>query len=136
MEFTLDVPRYAQPARVGLRFTPFGAGAGYLETYASLSERRHPLVLGEPGENRFEYRYALPAGWKVTDLPEDAAGEVPEAAFEVRNRVVDGVLVVSGHVAIRAPRVSPERYPAFRELVARIDAAFARRIRIAPGEGK
>jgi hypothetical protein len=32
--------------------------------------------------------------------------------------------------------VSPERYPAFRALVARVDAAFARRVRIAPGEGK
>jgi tetratricopeptide (TPR) repeat protein len=133
MDFTLDVPRYAQADAGGLRFTPFGAGAGYGETYASLSERRYPLVVGEPTENRFEYRYALPAGWKVTELPEDAAGEVPEAAFEVKHRVEDGVLVVTGRVALRAARVAPERYPAFRALAARIDAAFARRVRIAAG---
>lgn len=132
MDFTLEVPRYAQADTGGLRFTPFGAGAGYLETYASLSERRHPLVLGEPMESRFEYRFALPPGWTAVELPEDAVGEVPEAAFEVRHRVEGATLVVSGHVAFRAARVAPDRYPAFRELAARIDRAFTRRVRIAP----
>jgi tetratricopeptide (TPR) repeat protein len=136
MEFTLDVPRYAQPDGGGLRFTPFGGGAGYVETYASLAQRRHPLVLGQPMESRFEYRYALPPGWTVADLPEDAAGEVPEAAFEVRHRLEGGALVVSGQVVFRAGRVAPERYPAFRALVARLDGAFARRVRIAPAPGE
>ncbi len=132
MDFTLDVPNYAQPDAGGLRFTPFGGGAGYLESYASLSERRHPLVLGQPMENRFEYRYVLPPGWAALEVPEDAAGEVPEAAFEVRHRVEGSTLVVSGHVILRAGRVAPERYAAFRDLVAGIDRAFGRRIRIAP----
>jgi hypothetical protein len=132
MEFTLDVPRYGQPEAGGLRFTPFGAAAGYVETYASLSERRLPLVLGSPTETRFEYRYKLPPGWSAVEVPEDAAGEVPEAAFEVRHRVEGSTLVVSGHVTLRAERVAPDRYPAFRELAARVDRAFARRVRIAP----
>ena len=135
MEFELDVPRYAQEDAGGLRFTAFGAGAGYLETHASLSERRHPLVLGEPMETRFEYRYALPPGWSAVELPEDAAGEVPEAAFEVRHRLEGTTLVVSGSVTMRTGRVAPDRYPAFRELAARIDRAFARRVRIAPAGG-
>ncbi|HEX9399992.1 MAG TPA: DUF3857 domain-containing protein [Anaeromyxobacter sp.] len=132
MDFTLDVPRYAQPEAGGLRFTPFGGGPGYLESYASLAERRHPLVLGQPMESRFEYRYALPPGWAAVEVPEDAAGEVPEAAFEVRHRVEGSTLVVSGQVTFRAGRVAPERYAAFRDLVARLDRAFARRIRVAP----
>ena len=132
MQFTLGVPRFAQPDGGGLRFTAFGSGPGYLETYASLSERRHPLVVGQPNENRFEYRVALPAGWTVADLPEDAQGDIPEAAFEVRHRVEGGALVVSGRVVMRAARVAPERYGAFRDLVGRIDGAFARRVRIAP----
>ncbi len=82
--------------------------------------------------NRFEYRYALPAGFSVADLPEDAAGEVPEASFAVRYRVDGGALVVSGQVVLRASRVSPERYPAFRTLMASLDRAFARRVRLAP----
>jgi hypothetical protein len=132
MEFALEVPRYAHDDAGGLRFTPFGAASGYLETYASLSERRHPLVLGDPNESRFEYRFTVPPGWAVTELPEDARGEVPEAAFEVRYRAEGSELIVSGHVTFRAGRVAPERYPAFRELAAALDRAFARRVRIAP----
>jgi len=132
MSFALEVPRYAQPGADGLRFTPFGGGAGYLETYASLSERRHDLVPGEPMEKRFVYRYALPPGWKVAEVPEDAAGEGPDAAFEVRHRVEGGALVVEGHVTFKTGRVPAERYAAFRELAASIDRAFGRRVRIAP----
>jgi hypothetical protein len=136
MEFSMDVPRYAEQDAGGLRFTPFGGASGYVESYASLSARRHPLVLGQPMVNRFEYRYALPAGWAVAELPEDAAGEVPEASFEVRYRREGGALVVSGQVVFRAGRVEPDRYPAFRALAARIDAAFSRRVRIAPATGE
>jgi hypothetical protein len=132
MEFSLAVPRYAQADGSELRFNAFGAGSGYLETYASLSERRHPLDLGEPTESRFEYRYSLPEGFTATELPDDVSGEVPEVAFEVRHRLDGNTLVVSGHVTFRGGRVAPERYPAFRALVARLDGAFTRRVRIAP----
>jgi tetratricopeptide (TPR) repeat protein len=132
MEFTLEVGRYAHGDAGGLRFTPFGAGAGYVESYASLSERRHPLLVREPMENRFEYRFALPPGWSAVEVPEDEKGETPEAAFEVRHRQEGTTLVVSGHVTLRGGSIPPDRYPAFRALAARIDRAFSRRIRIAP----
>ncbi|HET8732852.1 MAG TPA: DUF3857 domain-containing protein, partial [Anaeromyxobacteraceae bacterium] len=56
LEVTLAVPRWAQRDGAGLQFTPFGGGAGYTETWASLASRRHPLVLGEPTTTRFRYR--------------------------------------------------------------------------------
>jgi transglutaminase-like putative cysteine protease len=139
MEFALEVPRLAQPEAGGLRFTPFGAGAGYVESYASLSERRHDLVLGEPGESRFSYRFALPAGWRVEEVPEDASADGPDAAYEIRHRVEGGALRVEGHVTFKTGRVAAARYPAFRELLDGLDRAFARRARIAPaapGEGR
>ncbi len=132
MSFALDVPRYAQPDGAGLRFTPFGGGAGYVEAYASLSERRHDLVVGDPMQKRFTYRFALPAGWKVAEVPEDAAADGPDASFEVRYHAEDGTLVVEGHVTFKTGRVPAERYPGFRELVAGIDRAFSRRVRIGP----
>jgi cellulose synthase operon protein C len=132
MSFSLEVPRYAQPDAGGLRFTPFGAGSGYVEAYAALSSRRHDLLLGEPMQNRFTYRFVLPAGWKAVELPEDAAADGPDAAFEVRHRVEGRALRVEGHVTFKTGRVPASRYAAFRELAAALDRAFTRRIRIAP----
>jgi hypothetical protein len=80
----------------------------------------------------FSYRFVLPPGWKVAEVPEDAAGDGPDASFEVRYRVEDGTLAVDGHVTFKTGRVPAARYPAFRELVGAVDRAFARRVRIAP----
>jgi len=74
----------------------------------------------------------LPGGWKVAEVPEDAAADGPDAAFEVRYHAENGALAVEGHVTFKTGRVPVERYAAFRELAAGIDRAFARRVRIAP----
>jgi hypothetical protein len=132
MEFTLEVPRYAQRDGDGLLFTPFGSGNGYPESWASLSARRHDLVLGDPTENRFTYRYALPAGWTVAELPEPARADTPFGAFQVAYRVDGGALVAEGHVTFKTGRVAAKDYAAFRDLAARIDRAFARKVRLAP----
>jgi Flp pilus assembly protein TadD len=131
LSFELGVPRYAQPDASGLRFTPFGTGAGYVESYAAQSERRHDLVLGAPSESRFTYRFALPGGWTAVEVPEDASADTPEGAFEVRYRAEGGAILVEGRVTFKTGRVPAARYPAFRELAAGIDRAFARRVRIA-----
>jgi tetratricopeptide (TPR) repeat protein len=138
MEFTLDVPRYALADGSGLRFTPFGDAAGYSESYAALSSRRHDLVLGEPAVTSFTYRYVLPKGWAPVEVPDPAAADTPHGAFEVRYRREADALVAEGHVTFKTARVAAAEYPAFRDLAARIDRAFARKVRIAPasaGEG-
>ncbi|WP_243338784.1 DUF3857 domain-containing protein [Anaeromyxobacter soli] len=138
MDFTLDVPRYALADGGGLRFTPFGDAAGYAESYAALSARRYDLVVGDPAVTRFTYRYVFPKGWTVVEVPEAASGETPHGAFEVRYRREADALVAEGHVTFKTARVAAAEYPAFRELAARIDRAFARKVRIAPavaGEG-
>jgi tetratricopeptide (TPR) repeat protein len=132
MTFRLRAPRYAEAADGLLRFTPFGAGATYAETWASLSSRRHDLEVGDPATTRFRYQVALPPGWTVRELPEPAAGDAPHAAFEVRYRQEAGVVVVEGFVALKTPLVPPADYPAFRALMLRIDAAFSRRVVAAP----
>ncbi len=131
MQFELSVPRYARAEAGGLAFTPFGAGNGYTETYASLGKRRYDLVVGDPNENRFTYRYALPAGFAAAEVPEPAAADTPFGAFEVRYRQDGGALVAEGFVTFKTSRVSVKDYPAFRAFVASLDRAFARKVRIA-----
>lgn len=132
IRFTLAVPRCAQPDGEGLRFTPFGASTGYVEAYASLSARRQPLDLGGPRATAFRYRYALPPGWRVRELPEAAQADGPLGGFAVRYREESGAVIAEGHVFLPARRVSAAEYPAFRNLMVKVDRAFARRVRIAP----
>ena len=132
MRFRLRAPRYAEAGGGQLRFTPFGAGSTYTETWASLSSRKHDLVIGEPATSRYRYRVALPPGWSVRELPEPAAGDGPHAAFEVRYRQEPGAVVVEGFVTLKSPLVPPADYPAFRDTMLRIDAAFSRRVVAAP----
>jgi tetratricopeptide (TPR) repeat protein len=135
MRFELEVARYAQPDAGGLRFTPFGAAAGYTESYAPASSRRHDLVLGDPGETRFTYRYTVPPGWRVADVPDPVDVETPFGAFAVRYRADGAALVAEGHVTFRTGRVAAKDYPAFRRFTADVDRAFGRKVRIAPAEG-
>jgi tetratricopeptide (TPR) repeat protein len=129
LEFEMGVPRYAKPDG---RFTPFGAGNGYAESYAAASSRAFDLVIGDPGVTRFVYRYALPAGWSVAELPPPAAAETPWAAFEVRYRAEGGLLEAEGHVTFRTARVPAADYAAFRAFLGEIDRAFGRQVRVAP----
>jgi cellulose synthase operon protein C len=132
VQFALEVPRYAQPDGDGLRFTPFGAARGYAEAWGALSARKHPLDLGSPSRNVFEYRVSLPAGWRVAEVPEPVSLETPFGAFQIRYRQDGGALVGEGQVTLAGGVVAPADYPAFRGLVSAIDRAFARRVRIAP----
>ena len=111
MDFTLQVPRWAERDGAGLRFNPFGRGAGYAETWASLAERRHDLVLGSPTVNRFRYRVALPPGWRAGALPEPAAGETGEAAFSVAWRQDGDGVVAEGFVTFKAAVVPAAGLP-------------------------
>jgi tetratricopeptide (TPR) repeat protein/transglutaminase-like putative cysteine protease len=132
LRFTLSAPRAAQADGPGLRFTPFGSSNGYAESYAPLSTRKHDLETSGPRDTRFRYRYALPPGWRVVELPEAAKVDGPLGGFEVRYREEAGAVVAEGRVVVASRRVTAKDYPAFRDLMVQIDRAFARRVRVAP----
>jgi tetratricopeptide (TPR) repeat protein/transglutaminase-like putative cysteine protease len=135
MTFELQVARYANPDRGGLRFTPFGQSATYAETWAPLSSRRWPLFLGQPWENRFAYRHELPPGWTAVEVPAPASFAAPFGSFEVRYLAEGGTLLAEGRVAFRQSLVPVADYPAFRDFLSRIDRAMARTVRVAPAAG-
>jgi len=132
LRFAMEVRNYARKDGDGLRFTPFGQGQVFTETYAPLSARRFDLVLGEPWENRFLYRHLLPAGWGPSEVPEPVTLDGPFGALEIRYRTEGGALVAEGRVAFQAARVAAADYPAFRDFVSRVDRAMARTVRVAP----
>jgi hypothetical protein len=132
LRFRLSLARFAQREGDGLRFSPFGESQTYSQSYAPLSARRHDLLLGGPFENRFTYRFLLPAGWAPRELPDPASLDVPFGALEVRFRAEGGSLVAEGRIALKAGRVSAADYPAFRDFVSRVDRALSPTVRVGP----
>ncbi len=128
LRFELVQPRFAERTAEGLAFAPFGATQGYAEAYAPLSSRRQELVLGEPYQNRFRYRIQLPPGLVAGALPPPVAADGPFGSYQVSLRMEEGALVAEGAVALRARRIPAADYPAFRELLAGLDRALARKV--------
>jgi hypothetical protein len=81
---------------------------------------------------RFTCRTALPAGWRLVEVPEAVERSGQAARFSVKYRPEAGALVAEAQVAITATRVSTGDYAAFRELLVSADRALARRVRVAP----
>ncbi len=137
IRFTLATPRTAEPEVGALRIAPFGGEHRYAEALAPLSSRVHDLVTGGPWETRLSYRFALPPGWRLAELPAPVRLASPQATFEAAWREENGALVAEAHLTLLASRVSAADYPAFRELLSEIDLALARPVRaLAPDAGR
>ena len=132
LSFRLAVPRFARVENGGLSLPPFGQRAPWTERFAPLSQREHDLVLGQPFESRFVMRHELPPGFSPADLPPPQAEDTPFGSYRIAVRSGDGVLVAESVVRITTSRVRAADYPAFRDLMARIDGALARTVRLAP----
>jgi len=130
LRFRLSVPRLARADAGGLALPPFGQRAPWTERFAPLSTREHDLVLGQPFESRFVMRYVLPPGMVPADLPAPQAQETPFGAFQISVKAQGSDLVAEGVVRITASRIRASDYPAFRELMARIDGALSRTVRL------
>jgi len=126
-------------------------------TYARLSERKSPLVLGYPWQHDEQIVYQFPPRFEVTHLPASRRIDSPFGHFELQVRQQDAAkpalrpgakassggqaagattVVVTGDLDIERDRVSAAEYPAFRRFLAEVDAAMAERITAAPRDGR
>jgi tetratricopeptide (TPR) repeat protein len=132
LDFRFAAPRLARPENGGLSLLPFGQAATWTETLAPLSARRHDLVLGQPFETRMVLRHALPPGMAPAGLAPPESHATPLGSFRVGLRVEGNELVAELLVRVEASRVPAAEYPAFRDLLGRIDGAVSRAVRLAP----
>lgn len=127
VDFRMSIPRFAEALPGQLRFLPFGTGRAYTQTYAALAERRFDLVMNGPWVNRFTFRYALPAGYSVAELPSPLQEETPFGRVQLTYKQEGQSLVCDGEVALTAARVKAEDYAAFRAFLGRVDQGFSRK---------
>jgi len=114
-------------------------------TYARLSQRKSPLVLGYPWQHDEQIVYQFPPRFEVTHLPASRRIDSPFGHFDLQvrqqratanHREKDGTesttVVVTGDLDVERDRVSAAEYPAFRRFLAEVDAAMAERITAVP----
>ncbi|MBP7147693.1 MAG: hypothetical protein KBD01_09125 [Acidobacteria bacterium] len=94
-----------------------------LGEYASLPERRHPLLLDPQLYERDRIRLAIPEGLQVAELPVDATVESPFGKVGISARR-EGPRLLLERVAVVPPRrVEPSEYGALRGWAQRLDDA-------------
>jgi tetratricopeptide (TPR) repeat protein/transglutaminase-like putative cysteine protease len=128
VDFRMSIPRFAEAMPGQLRFLPFGTGRSYTQSYASLAERRFDLVMHGPWVNTFTFRYTLPQGYSVAELPPAHQEETPFGRVRLGFRQEGNQLICDGEVALTAARVKADDYAAFRSFLGRVDQAFARKV--------
>ena len=127
--FELGIPRYAEVLPTGLRFSPFGSSRNYTQSYAPLTERKFDLLMDSPWVSRLTFEYAIPAGYKVAEVPVAAKEESPFGRLSAAcEKASEAKLVCTSEVALTAARVKASEYPAFRAFLGRMDQAFARKV--------
>ncbi len=94
-------------------------------------ERTTPLLLGVPRADTRAVAYRIPRGHVPTQLPDPVALDEPFAAFTMRWRLQDDQVLIDRRLEVRAARVEPADYPAFREFLAKVQAADSTRILLA-----
>jgi hypothetical protein len=132
----LNVPRYAESLPAQLRFHPFGRGRAYTQAYAPLSDRKFDLVMTGPWVNTLTFKYDLPPGYAVKDMPAEVKDETKFGRLRITYKVENGKLVCDGEIAFTEARIAVADYPAFREWLGRVDQHFSRRlVALKPADG-
>ncbi|MFL5355520.1 DUF3857 domain-containing protein [Archangium sp.] len=128
VDFRMSIPRFAEASTAQLRFLPFGTGRAYTQSYASLAERRFDLVMSGPWMNTFTFRYTLPRGYTVAELPPNQQEQTPFGSVRLSYRQEGNQLICDGEVSISAARVKADDYAAFRAFLGRVDQGFGRKV--------
>jgi hypothetical protein len=97
--------------------------------------RQLPLDIGTPEQIRVEYTIELPIGMKIDRVPEKTEIKSEFGAIEVGYSVSGNTLHATRTVSYTQSRISPEKYPAFRDFVVgnmRLEKQRLRVVKLAP----
>ncbi len=127
IEYDLSVPGFAhrQEDKLVIRegFYPYQLGQGM----ARSQSRSLPLMIGAETRTATSVVLRLPNGARP-QLPPPADFTAPLSKFSYRAGVQDGRLIIEKSLVVKAGRVAPADYPAFRDFCRRVDATDDREI--------
>ena len=104
-----------------------------LESLTALATRQLPLWLGAPREHEWAYSVRLPAGSRVSNVPESFREEARCLSIE-RDARRDGDRIDVRVREVRScPEISPAEYPAFRARTLEALNRLDERVAFSPG---
>jgi tetratricopeptide (TPR) repeat protein/transglutaminase-like putative cysteine protease len=136
IELTLEVPRYADLGRGAVELPPI---RDILETLdgvgnsASEPTREQDLLVGNPRGGSLRIEITLPEGYRVASLPEPISLAEDEIRCDFRFSWEEGRIVVEREYRIVTPRVTPEAYERFKQVVDTVETKLEERIVLEPG---
>ncbi len=92
--------------------------------------RQLPLDVGVPYHVKCIYRLELPAGMRVERLPDKSTIKSEFGEVTIEYSMSGGVLVATQTVSFAQSRISPEKYPDFRDFVNTYIRATRQRLRM------
>ena len=113
----------SMPVTSGFRLTP---------NYASLSQRRLPVELIAFTTLDDTYRIKLPAGATVLSAPQSREGSSPFGSYSVTVEQVKGEVIVKSKLMVKASRIEPKDYQAWKRFCEEADSAFSPRLMVKP----
>ena len=95
---------------------------GLVGDYASLSSRRHDLVIPAPLSKTTKIVYHLPEGSALSNLPEPLSLQTPFGSFDFSTEQRDGrTIIVHSRLSVDVARVPAGEYELFRDFCLKID---------------
>jgi hypothetical protein len=105
-----------------------------LQSLATETDRKAPLLLGVPRGSDVTLRYRTAPGWTVAQLPAQTQLETRFASFDMQWRKDGDDVVVERRLRFTVPRINAAEHPAMREFVAAVKAADSQLVLLQKGE--
>jgi cellulose synthase operon protein C len=102
----------------------------YVQTLASLPSRNQDLLLPAPWTTEEELHFAIPAGARLSSVPQDKILDTPFGTAVLHFQRQGAELVVTTSVQFRKLRITPSEYGAFRDFCAQVESAFRAEIKV------
>ena len=99
-----------------------------LERYVTMARRTQPLRLEFPWREVNDELVQLPRGATIRSMPPDVRIDGPYGSYELTVRAQGRGYRVSEKSEVRATRVAPSKYVAFREFLSKVAQARGARV--------
>lgn len=122
LEYDGHIPRFFDAAATKVNLEAVIQKSGLIDIYCKKSSRRWPLVISRDEITTSEVTYVLPDGYEIVSAPLPKEFRSPYGFFKLEVDATPGRITVIQHLELKAQRVPPRDYAAFKELCATVDA--------------